>query len=127
MARIVKRSLLFSNKNVRNGKSFKRNKKVFILKMNRMSIFLIFMLLSNFSSSFAMELDAKIYIAGHHWLIGSALLHELEKDGYRNVITRSLKELDLRNQEEVESFFSIEKPEYAILAAAKVGEIVANR
>ena len=74
----------------------------------------------------AMEIDSKIYVAGHNGLVGSALLRQLQKDGYTNIITRSSKELDLRNQSDVERFFSEEKPDYVILAAAKVGGIVAN-
>ena len=74
----------------------------------------------------AMELDSKIYVAGHNGLVGSAILRELAKEGYTNVITRSSKELDLCNQSEVEIFFAMEKPEYVFLSAAKVGGIIAN-
>lgn len=74
-----------------------------------------------------MELNSKIYVAGHRGMVGSAILKELQKLGYNNVITRSHKELDLTRQEDVERFFSTEKPEYVFLAAAKVGGIVANQ
>ncbi len=73
-----------------------------------------------------MEKNAKIYIAGHRGMVGSAIHRKLEEEGFTNVITRSSKELDLRNQQAVTDFFSIEKPDYVFLAAAKVGGIVAN-
>lgn len=73
-----------------------------------------------------METNAKIYVAGHNGLAGSALIRKLTSLGYDNIITRTRAELDLTRQEAVESFFEIEKPEYVILAAAKVGGIVAN-
>ena len=73
-----------------------------------------------------MQKNSKIYIAGHRGLVGSAIVKNLEAKGYTNLIYRTHKELDLLNQEEVETFFEIEKPEYVILAAAKVGGIVAN-
>lgn len=73
-----------------------------------------------------MEKDAKIYVAGHRGMVGSAICRELERQGYRNIITRTHKELDLTRQEEVEAFFAAEKPEYVFLAAAKVGGIFAN-
>ena len=73
-----------------------------------------------------MQKNSKIYIAGHRGLVGSAIVKNLEAKGYSNLIYRTHKELDLLNQEEVETFFEIEKPEYVILAAAKVGGIVAN-
>jgi GDP-L-fucose synthase len=72
------------------------------------------------------EKNAKIYIAGHRGMVGSAIHRKLEEEGFTNVITRSSKELDLRNQQAVTDFFSIEKPDYVFLAAAKVGGIVAN-
>jgi GDP-L-fucose synthase len=75
---------------------------------------------------FAIEKDAKIYIAGHHGLVGSALVRQLEKEGYTNILTRSSKELDLRNQEQVDQFFQEQRPDYVILSAAKVGGIIAN-
>ena len=73
-----------------------------------------------------MEKGAKIFVAGHRGMVGSAIVRTLEKEGYDNIITRSHKELDLCRQEEVEQFFSHEKPEYVFLAAAKVGGIMAN-
>lgn len=73
-----------------------------------------------------MEKSAKIYVAGHRGLVGSAIVRSLEKEGYTNIIYRSHKELDLRNQNDVEKFFQEEKPEYVFLAAAKVGGIHAN-
>ena len=73
-----------------------------------------------------MEKNAKIYLAGHRGMVGSAIHRKLEEEGFTNVITRSSKELDLRNQQAVTDFFSIEKPDYVFLAAAKVGGIVAN-
>ena len=73
-----------------------------------------------------MEKDAKIYVAGHRGMVGSAIVRELRKQGYTNIITRTHAELDLKRQDAVEEFFSEEKPEYVFLAAAKVGGIVAN-
>ena len=73
-----------------------------------------------------MKKDSKIYIAGHRGLVGSAIIKNLESKGYTNLIYRTHKELDLTNQEEVKRFFEQEKLEYVILAAAKVGGIVAN-
>ena len=73
-----------------------------------------------------MEKHAKIYIAGHRGMVGSAIERRLRRDGYENIITRTSKELDLRNQQAVNDFFEKEKPEYVFLAAAKVGGIVAN-
>jgi len=73
-----------------------------------------------------MNKNAKIYIAGHRGLVGSAILDNLKSKGYTNFITRTHKELDLGNQQEVARFFENEKPEYVFLAAAKVGGIVAN-
>ena len=70
--------------------------------------------------------SAKIYIAGHRGLVGSAILKNLKSKGYSNFILRTHKELDLTNQQEVNDFFEKEKPEYVILAAAKVGGIIAN-
>ena len=74
-----------------------------------------------------MDKEAKIYVAGHRGMVGSAILRALKKQGYQNIITRTHKELDLCRQQEVEEFFSEEKPEYVFLAAAKVGGIVANQ
>ena len=73
-----------------------------------------------------MNKDSKIYVAGHNGMVGSAILRELKKQGYTNIITRSHSELDLTRQDEVEKFFKEEKPEYVFLAAAKVGGIIAN-
>jgi len=73
-----------------------------------------------------MDLNSKIYIAGHRGLVGSAIVKNLESKGYTNLICKTHKELDLLNQNDVEKFFEEEKPEYVILAAAKVGGIVAN-
>ena len=73
-----------------------------------------------------MEKDAKIYVAGHRGMVGSAIVRELQKQGYTNIITRTHAELDLCRQIDVEKFFAEEKPEYVFLAAAKVGGIVAN-
>jgi GDP-L-fucose synthase len=73
-----------------------------------------------------MEKDAKIYVAGHRGLVGSAIMKKLNKEGYNNLVYRTSSELDLRRQEKVEEFFEAEKPEYVILAAAKVGGIQAN-
>jgi GDP-L-fucose synthase len=73
-----------------------------------------------------LEKSSKIYIAGHRGMVGSAILRKLEKEGYPNLLTRTSKELDLRDQVAVADFFKLEKPEYVFLAAAKVGGIVAN-
>ena len=73
-----------------------------------------------------MNKDAKIYIAGHRGLVGSALVRKLTDAGYSNIVWRTSKELDLRRQSDVETFFEREKPEYVFLAAAKVGGILAN-
>lgn len=74
-----------------------------------------------------MEKTAKIYVAGHRGLVGSALVRELTKQGYTNLVTRTSKELNLTNQQAVTDFFATEKPEYVFLAAAKVGGIMANK
>ncbi len=74
-----------------------------------------------------MEKNSKIFIAGHRGMVGSAILRELEKQGYSNIVTKTHKELDLLNQQAVSDFFSKEKPEFVFLAAAKVGGIEANR
>ncbi|MDZ4142139.1 MAG: GDP-L-fucose synthase [Methylotenera sp.] len=73
-----------------------------------------------------MNLNAKIYIAGHRGLVGSALMRQLQTQGHSNIVTRTHAELDLTNQQAVADFFAAEKPEYVILAAAKVGGIHAN-
>ena len=73
-----------------------------------------------------MKTTSKIYVAGHNGMVGSAIVRELKKEGFDNLVLRSSKELDLRNQQGVEAFFETEKPEYVFLAAAKVGGIQAN-
>lgn len=73
-----------------------------------------------------MEKQAKIYVAGHRGMVGSAILRKLQELGYTNLITRTSKELDLRDQQAVKAFFEQEKPDYVFLAAAKVGGIMAN-
>ena len=73
-----------------------------------------------------MEKSAKIYIAGHRGMVGSAIYRKLIQEGYSNIITRTSAELDLRDQQAVTEFFNHEKPDYVFLAAAKVGGIVAN-
>jgi GDP-L-fucose synthase len=73
-----------------------------------------------------MELNSKIYIAGHRGMVGSAIMRNLQQKGYSNIVTRTSSELDLRNQQAVSDFFASEKPEYVFLAAAKVGGIQAN-
>ena len=73
-----------------------------------------------------MEKDAKIYVAGHRGMVGSAIVRQLEAQRYTNIIVRTHKELDLTRQTEVEEFFAKEKPEYVFLAAAKVGGIMGN-
>ena len=73
-----------------------------------------------------MDKTAKIYVAGHRGMVGSAIVRKLINEGYENLVTRTSKELDLRDQAAVADFFATEKPEYVYLAAAKVGGIVAN-
>lgn len=73
-----------------------------------------------------MEINSKIYIAGHTGLVGSALVRNLKKRGYNNFVFRTLEEMDLMDQKQVEAFYEAEKPEYVFVAAAKVGGIVAN-
>jgi GDP-L-fucose synthase len=73
-----------------------------------------------------MQKNSKIYIAGHNGMVGSAIVRNLKSKGYHNLIHKSFSELDLLNQSDVQKFFQTEKPEYVILAAAKVGGIVAN-
>lgn len=73
-----------------------------------------------------MNADSKIYVAGHKGLVGSAIVRRLEELGYTNLLYRTSAQLDLRNQQAVEDFFAVEKPEYVFLAAAKVGGIHAN-
>lgn len=73
-----------------------------------------------------MNLSDKIYVAGHNGMVGSAIVRNLQAKGFSNIIYRSSKELDLRNQQAVNNFFATEKPDYVFLAAAKVGGILAN-
>ena len=73
-----------------------------------------------------MNSDSKIYVAGHNGLVGSAIIRKLKKNGYRNILTIDSSKLDLRIQHDVNIFFSIEKPEYVFLAAARVGGILYN-
>lgn len=73
-----------------------------------------------------MEKNSKIFVAGHRGMVGSAIVRQLEKEGYTNIITRTHQELDLCRQDAVEKFFAEEKPEYVFLGAAKVGGIMAN-
>jgi GDP-L-fucose synthase len=68
-----------------------------------------------------MDKSAKIYISGHKGMVGSALERKFKKEGFSNIITKTSRELDLRNQQAVHQFFEKEKPAYVILAAAKVG------
>lgn len=74
-----------------------------------------------------MEKHSKIYVAGHLGMVGSAIVRELRRQAYDNIIVRAHSQLDLRRQEQVEAFFAEEKPEYVFLAAAKVGGIMANQ
>ncbi|MFI3288601.1 MAG: GDP-L-fucose synthase [Rikenellaceae bacterium] len=73
-----------------------------------------------------MEKSAKIYIAGHRGMVGSAILRNLQSNGYTNFVLRTHNELDLTSQQQVNDFFATERPDYVFLAAAKVGGIVAN-
>ena len=73
-----------------------------------------------------MERKNKIYIAGHNGMVGSSLVRKFIKEGFESIITASSSKLELRNQQMVNSFFDFEKPDYVILAAAKVGGIHAN-
>ncbi len=73
-----------------------------------------------------MDKSSKVYIAGHRGMVGSSILRALQSRGYTNFVLRASSELDLRNQQDVADFLSVEKPEYVFLAAAKVGGIVAN-
>ena len=74
-----------------------------------------------------LDKSLKIYVAGHRGMVGSAIVRELERQGYHNLVLRTHKELDLTRQADVEAFFAAEKPAYVFLAAAKVGGIVANQ
>lgn len=73
-----------------------------------------------------MKSDAKIFVAGHRGMVGSAIVRKLEQAGYRNLVLKTSSELDLRDQSAVAAFFEREKPEYVFLAAARVGGIIAN-
>lgn len=73
-----------------------------------------------------MQKDSRIYVAGHNGMVGSAIVRQLQKEGYENIIVRTHKELDLTNQAEVEKFFQTQRPDYVFLGAAKVGGIGAN-
>lgn len=73
-----------------------------------------------------MKKEAKIYVAGHRGMVGSAIVRKLQKEGFTNIVTKLSAELDLRNQQAVNHFFETEKPDYIFLAAAKVGGIQAN-
>jgi len=73
-----------------------------------------------------MKINSKIYVAGHNGMVGSAIVRKLKNEGYTNIITRNHSQLDLKNANETQSFFEIEKPEYVFNAAAKVGGILAN-
>ena len=73
-----------------------------------------------------MEKNAKIYVAGHRGLVGSAIVRKLEEEGYNNIVVKTHAELDLTRQKDVEDFFESEKPEFVFLSAAKVGGILAN-
>ena len=74
----------------------------------------------------AFSKSSKIYVAGHNGMVGSAIVRKLKSLGYENLVLKSSKELDLRNSEDVTSFFNKERPEFVFLAAAKVGGILAN-
>lgn len=86
----------------------------------RILAFILCLLLTSFTH------DSKIYVAGHTGLVGSAIIRKLQADGYTNLVLRTSKQLDLTDHKAVSDFFEIEKPEYVILAAAKVGGIKAN-
>jgi len=73
-----------------------------------------------------MEKNARVYVAGHRGMVGSAIVRKLQKEGFSNIVVRTSAELDLRNQQQVQEFFQQEKPEYVFLSAAKVGGIQAN-
>ena len=76
--------------------------------------------------SFLQDTAAKVYVAGHRGMVGSAIVRALQAAGFDNIVTRSSSELDLRNQAQVQAFFEAEKPDYVFLAAARVGGIMAN-
>ena len=73
-----------------------------------------------------MDIDSRIYVAGHRGMVGSAIVRRLNRQGYKHLILQTSGELDLRNQAAGEDFFEREKPEYVFLAAAKVGGVLAN-
>jgi GDP-L-fucose synthase len=73
-----------------------------------------------------MQPDARVYVAGHTGLVGSAIVRRLESAGYEDIITRTSSDLDLTSQADVEAFFAAEEPEFVIMAAGKVGGILAN-
>ena len=73
-----------------------------------------------------MEPNAKIYVAGHRGMVGSAIIRALKRRGFENIVVRSHAELDLRDQRATDAFFAEEKPDYVFLAASKVGGIAAN-
>ena len=73
-----------------------------------------------------MDKDSSIFVAGHRGMVGSAIMRRLENEGYNHTVTVSRQELDLRNQSSVQNFFAQKRPDYVILAAAKVGGIGAN-
>lgn len=78
------------------------------------------------TNSFGLDKNASVFVAGHRGMVGSAVVRKLQHQGFKNIITRTSKELDLKNPQAVADFFATEKPEYVFLAAAKVGGIVAN-
>lgn len=94
--------------------------------MKNKLVLIAFFFLANVEAAFLMDTQAKIYVAGHKGLVGSALIQALKERGFISIITRTFQELDLRNQQAVNDFFAQEKPDYVFLAAAKVGGIVAN-
>ncbi len=94
--------------------------------MSQFDDLIIITLLHYHTVTYHMELHSKIYIAGHRGMVGSAIMRNLIKKGFTNIITRTSAELDLRNSQQVADFFAKEKPEYVFLAAAKVGGIQAN-
>jgi len=81
--------------------------------------------LNKFSNNY-MEKTSRIYVPGSNGMVGSAIIRKLKHEGFNNLLVRSSSQLDLRNQQEVEDFFKLEKPEYIFMAAAKVGGIMAN-
>ena len=94
--------------------------------MSILTYSIIYQILYEYKGEIKMQKDSKIFIAGHKGLVGSAIVRNLEKKGYNNIVVRTHSELDLTNQENVRVFFEEERPEYVILAAAKVGGINAN-